>query len=105
RIGEHCILAGQTGLSGTATLEDYVVMAGQVGVAPHARIGRGTQVGGQSGVHGTVEAGSVISGSPARDHRETRRISAAMGRLPDMLQTLRELKKRVEELERRLSQG
>jgi UDP-3-O-[3-hydroxymyristoyl] glucosamine N-acyltransferase len=34
-IGRHCILCAQVGISGSTTLEDYVVLGGQAGVAGH----------------------------------------------------------------------
>ena len=31
-IGRHCIFVAQVGISGSATLDDFVVLAGRVGV-------------------------------------------------------------------------
>ncbi|MEX2382672.1 MAG: UDP-3-O-(3-hydroxymyristoyl)glucosamine N-acyltransferase, partial [Opitutales bacterium] len=49
-LGKHCILCAQVGIAGSTTIEDYVVLAGQVGVTGHVRVGRGCQVGAQSGI-------------------------------------------------------
>src|SRR2546427_504931 len=38
RIGRHCVIAAQTGISGSAEVGDYVVMGGQVGLGDHVRI-------------------------------------------------------------------
>ncbi len=38
QIGENVVIAAQTGLSGSVTIEDNVVMGGQVGIGDHARI-------------------------------------------------------------------
>jgi UDP-3-O-[3-hydroxymyristoyl] glucosamine N-acyltransferase len=34
-IGRHCVLASQTGISGSAVIGDNVMTGGQVGVADH----------------------------------------------------------------------
>jgi UDP-3-O-[3-hydroxymyristoyl] glucosamine N-acyltransferase len=105
RLGEHCLIAAQTGLAGTVTAGDYVVLGGQVGVSPHTNIGAGTQVAAQAGVHGATAPNAVLSGYPARDHREQLRLYAATLRLPDIAQTVRDLKKRVAELEQALQRS
>ena len=73
QIGENVIIAAQTGLSGSVTIEDNVVMGGQVGIGDHARIESGAMLGGQCGIlpkkvlHGK---GVVFWGTPARPVRE-----------------------------------
>jgi UDP-3-O-[3-hydroxymyristoyl] glucosamine N-acyltransferase len=47
-----------------------------------------------------VPAGAVVLGKPARPIAEQLRIDAALPRLPEVLRELRELRKRVAELER-----
>jgi UDP-3-O-[3-hydroxymyristoyl] glucosamine N-acyltransferase len=98
-VGENSILCAQTGLAGSSILERNVLLAGQVGVSGHLTIHEGAVVYAQSGVGGDVEAGAVISGSPAFDAAQWRRAVAAFQRLPDLVRTVRELKKRVEQLE------
>ncbi len=105
RIGEHCIVVGQTGMAGSAVLGDYVIVGAQVGINQHAQIGTGTRIGGRAAVTGVHEPGSTISGHPARDHRQELRIISAIPRLPEMLHTVRDLRKRVEELEKQLGEG
>ena len=39
RIGENCLFAGQTGISGSVEIGDRVVLAGRVGIADHLTIG------------------------------------------------------------------
>jgi UDP-3-O-[3-hydroxymyristoyl] glucosamine N-acyltransferase len=92
-IGRGCALAGQVGIAGGAQIGNGVILAGQVGVANRARIGDRAIVSSQSGVHGVIEAGQVVSGSPAIDNRLWLRCSAAFSRLPDMARSLRQLRK------------
>jgi UDP-3-O-[3-hydroxymyristoyl] glucosamine N-acyltransferase len=65
-VGRHCILVALTGISGSATLEDFVVLAARVGVGNDVTIGEGAQVAAISNVHGDVPAGARWGGSPAK---------------------------------------
>lgn len=97
-VGEDNILCAQVGLAGSTVLGKSVVLAGQVGVSGHLTIHDNAVVYAQSGVGGDVAAGQAISGSPAFDAATWRRAVAAFPRLPELVKTVRELKKRVEEL-------
>jgi UDP-3-O-[3-hydroxymyristoyl] glucosamine N-acyltransferase len=72
-IGENVIIAAQTGLSGSVTIEDNVIMGGQVGVGDHAHIEAGVMIGGQGGVLPKKVLrgkGIVFWGTPAKPVRE-----------------------------------
>ncbi len=97
-VGEDNIICAQTGLAGSSILGQSVVLAGQVGVSGHLTIHDKAVVYAQSGVGGDVDAGAAISGSPAFDAAVWRRAVAAFSRLPELVKTVRELKKRIEEL-------
>lgn len=94
-IGKHCIICANVGISGSVHCGDFVTMAGQVGVAGHLKIGSGAIVMGQAGITKDVPPKAVIAGTPARPHREQRRVEAITQRLPEMKQTLRELEEIV----------
>jgi len=51
-----------------------------------------------------VQPGAVVSGYPARPHRERLKIEASLGKLPEALAELRALRRRVRELEERQSE-
>ncbi len=79
-IGRHCVIVAQTGISGSATLEDYVVLGGQVGVVGHLVIGEGSQIAASSNVASDVPPGSRWGGTPAKPMREWfREITAVKG--------------------------
>jgi UDP-3-O-[3-hydroxymyristoyl] glucosamine N-acyltransferase len=65
-IGRHCIVVAQTGIAGSATLEDFVVLGARVGVNTQVTIGEGAQIAGVSVVHGDVPAGARWGGTPAK---------------------------------------
>jgi UDP-3-O-[3-hydroxymyristoyl] glucosamine N-acyltransferase len=88
RVGENTLLCAQVGLAGSSGVGKNVVLAGQVGVVGHSFIGDGVVVTAQSGVPGDVAPGSIISGSPAFEHRRWLRSVAAFSRLPDLVKQM-----------------
>jgi UDP-3-O-[3-hydroxymyristoyl] glucosamine N-acyltransferase len=88
-VGENTLLCAQVGLAGSSGVGKNVVLAGQVGVVGHSFIGDGVVVTAQSGVPGDVAPGSVISGSPAFEHRAWMRSIAAFRRLPEIAKQVR----------------
>ena len=98
-VGEDNILCAQTGLAGSTVLERGVVLAGQVGAAGHLTVHEGAEVYAQSGIGGDVAAGARLAGSPAFAATEWLRAVTSFPKLPELLKTVRELKKRVEDLE------
>lgn len=63
--GSYCVMAGQTGISGSTKLGDFVMIGGQAGVAGHLNIGTGVQIAGHSGIMRDIEAGTNVMGYPA----------------------------------------
>ena len=98
-IGEDNIICSQAGLAGSSILKKNVLLAGQVGISGHLTINDNAIIYAQSGVGGDVPAGAVMSGSPAFDARVWLRAITAFQKLPAMVSTIRELEKRVAELE------
>jgi UDP-3-O-[3-hydroxymyristoyl] glucosamine N-acyltransferase len=81
RIGRNCLIAAQTGISGSVTVEDNVVMGGGVGIADHLTIGRGAQLAARSGFMNNVPAGEVWGGYPAEPMALTMRSLALLRKL------------------------
>lgn len=102
-VGEDNIICSQTGLAGSTILKKNVLLAGQVGISGHLTIHENSVVYAQSGIGGDVAAGSVVSGSPAFEAGQWRRAITAYPKLPELLKTVRQLEKRVNELESRNS--
>jgi len=98
-LGERTAISAQTGISGSTKVGRDVIMAGQVGLADHMSVGDGVMIGAQSGLHGRVAPGRIVSGSPARDHKDWMRMNGHLARLGRYAREIAELKRRVEELE------
>jgi len=100
-VGENTVIAAQTGISGSTKIGAQCMIGGQVGFTGHLEIAERTKIGAQSGVHKSItEPGGTYFGYPALPQRESFRIVAAATHLPDLLATVRELRSRIEDLER-----
>jgi UDP-3-O-[3-hydroxymyristoyl] glucosamine N-acyltransferase len=100
KVGPLSLICAQAGVAGSAELGTGVVLAGQVGVVGHLKVGDLAKIGAQSGVAQDVPDGAVLSGSPAFDHRQWLKASAAFEKLPELMKELRALRRRVEALEK-----
>lgn len=84
QIGEDVVIAAQTGLSGSITIENGAVLGGQVGIGEHATIGEGVMLGGQGGVLPNKVLrgkGQAFWGTPAQPLREYLKQLATLARL------------------------
>lgn len=94
-IGEHSLIIAQVGISGSCIIDQGVIIAGQAGVAEHIKIGQGAIVAAQAGVDKDIPPGVMVSGYPARPHREELKREALMHRLPQLYQRIRALEERL----------
>ncbi len=99
-IGDHCILVAQSGVAGSSRLGVGVVLAGQAGVAGHISVGDGCTASAKAGIVSDLKPGQTVSGYPAMDHKKWLRAQKAYKDLPDMLKRIRELERRLDELEK-----
>jgi len=82
RIGRHCIIVAQTGISGSCEIGDFVVLGGQAGIADHARIGARARFAARAAAAPREYAGGEdYGGTPARPMKEWRRELAAVALL------------------------
>ena len=102
-VGEHTVIAAQTGISGSTKIGKHCMIGGQVGFAGHIEIADNTVIMAQSGIHNTIkEPGKSFWGTPAIDARKAQRAYIALKMLPDLLHEVTALKKKVADLEQRL---
>jgi UDP-3-O-[3-hydroxymyristoyl] glucosamine N-acyltransferase len=94
-IGRDSAMAAQVGISGSTVVGERVLMGGQVGLVDHLTVGNDAVLIAQSGVIGNVAEKAVVSGYPARPHREVLKTAAE-------LRGLGRLRKQIRELEREL---
>ncbi|HET7849947.1 MAG TPA: UDP-3-O-(3-hydroxymyristoyl)glucosamine N-acyltransferase [Pseudolabrys sp.] len=80
-IGRHCIIVAQCGISGSSTLEDFVVLGARVGLNNNVTIGEGAQIAAISVVHGDVPPGARWGGTPAKPVKQWFREMMTLERL------------------------
>jgi len=90
-IGEHTVIAAQTGISGSSSVGDHSILGGQVGIGEHARLDSNTIIGGQGGVlNGKhVRGGEVLWGTPVRPLKEFLEQQAHLARLPRWIEEIK----------------
>lgn len=102
QVGADNILCGQSAMAGSTKTGDRVVLAGRAGLVGHIKVGDDSIVAASAVVISSIGPNSFVSGHPARPHAEDMRIQAAAGRLPDLIKEIRELQKKVADLEDRI---
>jgi UDP-3-O-[3-hydroxymyristoyl] glucosamine N-acyltransferase len=93
-IGEHTVIAAQTGISGSCSIGANVAMGGQVGLGDHCLIQDGAVLGGQAGVlpGKVIRKGQTVWGTPARTLESFKKQYAQISRLPDLWERLKKLR-------------
>ena len=98
-IGRGNLLVSQVGISGSCTTGAYVVMGGQAGVNQHVNIPDMVKIAAQSGVVSDPDEPNIeMLGAPAMEASRGRRVYATFMNLPELVQRVRDLEKKVKKL-------
>jgi len=98
-IGENALMVAFSGVAGSSRLGRGVVLAAKAAVLGHLSVGEGVRVGVSSAVTSSVSAGEAVTGIPAINHSRWRRAATAFGDLDQLTKTVRQLEKRLAQLE------
>jgi UDP-3-O-[3-hydroxymyristoyl] glucosamine N-acyltransferase len=80
-MGRGCLLASQSGISGSTTLGNFVTFAGQSGSVGHIRIGDNTVLMARAVATHDLLGGGYFSGFPCKDHKEDLKEQASTRRM------------------------
>jgi len=98
-IGKNTVIAAQTGISGSSKIGENNMIGGQVGIAGHLVIANNIGIGAQSGIGKSIkEEGAKVIGYPAIDVKDYFKSYAVFKRLPDLNDRLRELERKIHQL-------
>ncbi|NJL59362.1 MAG: UDP-3-O-(3-hydroxymyristoyl)glucosamine N-acyltransferase, partial [Desulfobacteraceae bacterium] len=100
-VGENTLLVAQVGISGSTSIGNHAILAGQAGVSGHLQIGNNVIIGPQAGIAKSVADGEIVSGSPEIPHKQWLRVQTIIPKLPEMKKQLNELQRRIEEIEKK----
>ncbi|MEI7541878.1 MAG: UDP-3-O-(3-hydroxymyristoyl)glucosamine N-acyltransferase [bacterium] len=90
-VGEGTIIVAQSGISGSTIIGKNVIIGGQVGIVDHINIGDGAKIGSQAGIASDVEAGAMVTGTPARPIMKLRKAEAYMMKLEELFKRVKAL--------------
>lgn len=104
-IGEHTVIAAQTGVSGSTKVGKGSMIGGQVGIVGHIQIADGTRINAQSGLSKSVDTpNTTLNGSPAFDYRTSLKSQAIYRNLPELQQRVAQLEEELRALSATLQQ-
>jgi len=96
-IGERCVIAAQTGISGSVIIEDDCVIGGQVGFGDHVRVQSGAIIGSQAGVlPGKIVRPGAWWGTPIQPLDEYKKLNAQLKGIGRLKASVDELRKKIE---------
>ena len=98
-IGEGSLLTGQVGVAGSTKIGKYVILAGQSGVKDHVTVADNAIIAAKSAVITDIGEAGMYGGNPAIPLSKWLRSSVALAKLPELIKTVRQLEKRLNELE------
>lgn len=101
-IGPYCLIAAQSGISGSSTLGRNVVFGGQVGVSDHVKLADFVMAGAKTGISKSYPVPkTVLFGYPARPVDKARDMIACTGLLPKLFERVKALEAKIKELEKK----
>ncbi len=103
-MGDHTVASSQVGISGSSKIGKNAILAGQVGIADHCEVGDGAILGAQAGLptKKKIPPRQIYFGSPARPYDVERKLLASQPFLAETIKQVRELARKIEQLEKAL---
>ena len=101
-IGEDVLVTSQVGIAGSVQIGNNVILAGGSGVAGHIKVGDNVKVGGWTGVTKDLPSGGTFLGTPAIEIERMRKCYMIIQRLPEMRETVKDLQRKIKQLEEKL---
>lgn len=99
-VGEHNVIAAQTGIAGSSKTGHHVMMGGQVGVVGHVKIEDQVMIATRGGVSKSLKRGQY-RGSPVMPLQEYQRNEIHLRKMEEYVQKLKNLEQRLSVLEQK----
>ncbi len=95
-IGEHTVIAAQTGIAGSTKIGKRCMIGGQVGIVGHITIGDNVKIQAQSGIIRNIKDNEVLQGSPALTYGDYNKSYVHFKNLPKLVNKIDKLEKRID---------
>lgn len=92
-IGEHTVIAAQTGIAGSTKIGKRCMIGGQVGIVGHITIGDRVKIQAQSGISRNLKDDEVLQGSPALPYADYNKSYVHFKNLPKIVSRIESLEK------------
>tara|TARA_B100001250_G_C19788250_1_gene785186 strand:- start:230 stop:1231 length:1002 start_codon:yes stop_codon:yes gene_type:complete len=93
-IGEHTVIAAQTGIAGSTKLGHHCMIGGQVAISEHLEIGNNVKIAGKSGVIKNVSNNSIIQGPLAFNIKDFQKSYIHFKNLDNLYSDIKKLKEK-----------
>ena len=94
-VGEHTVIAAQTGVAGSTKIGKHCMIGGQVGVVGHICIGDRVKIQAQSGIARNVKDDEILQGTPALKYADYNKSYVHFKNLPKIINSIDEIKKKI----------
>ncbi len=102
-VGAHTAIAACTGIAGSVRIGRRCRIAGAVGIAGHLAIADDVEISAKTLITKSInEAGTYSGGYPFEANRTWRRNAAQIRHLDELVKTVKQLEKRLAEMERKI---
>lgn len=100
-IGEHTVIAAQTGIAGSTKIGRFCMIGGQVGIVGHLVIADRVKIAAQSGIGSSItKEGDIFQGSPAFFIGDYKKSYVGFRKLPELINKIDELERKLEEFQK-----
>jgi UDP-3-O-[3-hydroxymyristoyl] glucosamine N-acyltransferase len=100
-IGEHTVIAAQTGVAGSTKIGRFCMIGGQVGIVGHLVIADRVKIAAQSGIGSSItKEGDIVQGSPAFFIGDYKKSYIGFRKLPELVNKIEELERKLDEIQK-----
>lgn len=94
-VGEHTVIAAQSGVAGSAKIGKNCMIGGQVGIVGHITIGDNVRIQAQSGIGRNIKDNEILQGSPALNYGDYNKSYVHFKNLPKIVKNINQLEKKI----------
>lgn len=103
-VGEDTVIAGLSGVAGSTKIGNRNMIGGGISITGHIITTDDVKVAGGSAITKSLEEqGQTYAGYPAKEASKWRRMEGALRSLPELLTEMREMKKKINDLENEIT--